>query len=342
LNKFVIAGGIIFVVLLMCPPIAAADLADKYYGDGINFSIRGDYVDALTAYDKAVFIRPGYADAWLNRGVVLENLGRFSEAVASYDTVLSLRPADAEAWNNRGIALRKLGRYADAVASYDKAIAIRPDYTEAWLNRGVALDYLGRYEEAIVSYDKVLSFQPNHTTALEDREIALTKEKGLNPAALGMLILTVIIIAGVVLWYMKPQNLFGKKSSHKRTPQVIVEEKSEEKLHYGTVPEESRLHTLANLCRVMNEYGLPILDDREKVSALLEEFSSGDYKNERKILILALKDNIPQELLKLHKGFHWINTSARLRKQLMEDHAIPEDLARWAIETWAKALETEK
>lgn len=342
MNKFVIAGGIILAALLMCTPVAAADLADKYYADGINSSIRGNYADALAAYDKAVFIRPGYADAWLNRGVVLENLGRFSEAVASYDKVLALRPTDAEAWNNRGIALRKLGRYSDAVASYDKAIAIRPDYSEAWLNRGVALDYLGRYDEAIASYDKVLSLQPNHTTALENREIALTKEKGLNPTTMGMLVFMVILIAGVVLWYMKPQNLLGKKSGRRKHEQMIVAEKPEEKLHYGTIPEESKLYTLATLCRVMNEYGLPILDDREKLSALLDEFSNGEYRNERKILILALTDNIPQELLKPHKGFHWVNTSARLRKNLMENHGIPEDLARWAIETWAKALDTEK
>jgi Flp pilus assembly protein TadD len=326
----------------MCSPVSAADLADKYYGDGINFSIHGDYPDALAAYDKAVFIRPGYTDAWLNRGVVLENLGRFSEAVASYDRVLALRPTDAEAWNNRGIALRKLGRYSDAVASYDKAVAIRPAYTEAWLNRGVALDYLGRYDEAIASYDKVLALQPNHPTALENREIALTKKNGLNPATVGILAFMVILIAAVILWYMKPQNLFGKKSGREKHPQMIVEEKPEEKLTYGAIPEESKLYPLATLCRVMNEYGLPILDDREKLSALLEEFSNGEYRNERKILVLALHDNIPQELLKLHKGFHWINTSARLRKQLMENHGIPEDLARWAIETWAKALDVEK
>ena len=219
-----------------------------------------------------------------------------------YDKVLALRPSDAEAWNNRGIALRKLGRYSDAVASYDKALAIRPAYTEAWLNRGVALDYLGRYEEAIASYDKVLALQPNHTTALENREIALTKEKGLNPATLGMLALVVILIAAVVLWYMKPQNLIGKKSARRNHEQMIVAEKPEEKLTYGTVPEESKLYTLATLCRVMNEYGLPILNDREKLSALLDEFSGGEYKNERKILVLALHDNIPQELLEAAQG----------------------------------------
>ena len=343
LNKFVMAVGIFLVLLLVWSPASATDLAEQYYGDGINLSLAGQYSDALAAFDKVVFIRPGNVDAWLNRGVVLENLGRYSEAVNSYDTAIILQPRNAELWFNRGVALRKLGRYADAIASYDKAIAIYPDYVEAWLNRGVALDYLGRYPEAIASYDKVLAIQPNQTTARENREIALAKENRFNPTSLGIIFLILVIIAGVVIYYTKPQTLFEKNPDQKKAEQVIVEKKPEEKkLYYGTIPEESRLNTLASLCGVINVAGLSILDDPEKVSSLLKEYSRGEYENERNVLILALKDKIPQELLKSHKGFTWVNTSTRLRKRLMENHTMPEDLARWAIETWAKALETRK
>lgn len=344
LNKFVMAGGIFLVILFVWHPVAAADLAEQYYGDGINLSTAGQYADALAAFDKVVFIRPGNVDAWLNRGVVLENLGRYSEAVNSYDTAIALQPRNAELWYNRGVVLRKLGRYADAIASYDKAIAINPDYVEAWLNRGVALDYLGRYPEAIASYDKVLTIQPNQTTARENREIALAKEDRFNPTTLGIIFLVVVIIAGVVIYYTKPQTLFEKNPDQKQSEQIIVEKKKPEtqKLYYGTIPEESRLHTLASLCGVINVAGLSILDDPEKVSSLLKEYSRGEYENERNVLILALKDKIPQELLKPQKGFTLVNTSSRLRKRLMENHKMPEDLARWAVETWAKALDMEK
>jgi len=344
LHKFVIAGGVILAALLLWAPVAAADLAEQYYGEGINLSNAGHYADALAAYDKVVFIRPNNVDAWLNRGVVLENLGRYSEAVISYDTAIAIQPRDAQVWYNRGVVLRKLGRYSDAIASYDKAIAINPDYVEAWLNRGVALDYLGRYDEAIASYDKVLALQPNHTVARENREIAVAKEERFNPMTLGIIFLIVVIIAGVVIYYTKPQTLFDRKSGQKQTEQPVREEKTPEakKLYYGTIPEESRLHTLASLCGVMNVAGVSILDDPEKVSALLKEYSQGEYENERTVLILALKDKIPQELLKSHKGFTLVNTTVRLRKRFMENHTIAEELASWAIETWAKALETGK
>jgi tetratricopeptide (TPR) repeat protein len=347
LHSPALQGVLIFALLLMCVPVAAADLAEQYYGEAVNFSHAGKYADALTAYDKVVFIRPNNADAWLERGVALENLGRYSDAVNSYDKAIVLQPAFAEAWYNRGIALRKLGRYADAISSYDKAIAISPSYIEALLNRGVALDYLGRYDEAIASYERVLALQPNHTAARENRDIALTKMNRFNPTTIGAVILIVIIIIIAILWYTKPPKLSDIRPGQKG-PEIRVEEKEpekkpeEKKLYYGTIPEESKLHTLANLCAVMNVAGISIIDQPEKAAAMLKEFSQGKYENERRILILALKDEIPQELLKSHKGFTLVNTSAKLRKRLMKNHKMSEDLARWAIETWAKALETEK
>ncbi len=337
--------GIIFIALLICPPVFAADLADQYYGDGINLSKQGRYSEAVAAYDKVVFIRPNNAYAWNNRGVALDNLGQYLEAVSSYDTAVSVQPAYAEAWYNRGLALRKLGRYADAIASYDKAIAIGPTYAEAWLNRGVALDYLGRYDEAIASYDKVIALQPNFTAARENREIALTKQSRFNPITIGVVIIFVIIIAGAIIWHIKPRKLLSVQNPFQTRPeQPKMEEKKPEakKLYYGAIPEESRLHTLASLCGVMNVAGVSILDDPEKVAVLLNEYSQGEHERERNVLILALKDRIPQELLKSHRGFTLVNTSVKLKKRLMENHEMPDDLARWAIETWAKALEMGK
>jgi hypothetical protein len=152
-----------------------------------------------------------------------------------------------------------------------------------------------------------------------------------------------------VLWYTKPKALLSDQRPEQYKPDTSVDVKKPEarkpeakKLYYGTIPDESRLHTLASLCGLMNVAGVSILDDPDKVEALLKEYSKGRYENERNVLILALKDNVPQELLKSQKGFAGINTSTRLRKRLMKNHKMSEELARWAIETWAKALETQK
>jgi tetratricopeptide (TPR) repeat protein len=333
-------SGCILLFFLLALPVTAANLADQYYGEGLNLSANSNYADALTAYDKAVFINPGNADAWNNRGIALENLGRYSEAVSSYDKAVTLQPGYQEAWFNRGVAFRKMGRYADAVASYDKAVAINPSYIEAWLNRGVALDYLGRYEESIASYDKALALQPNFTAAQDNRELALSKKERLNPTTIGAIVFVVIIILGVVLWQLKSKPGTEKAPEEQKADQIIFEEKrTEERLGYGTIPEASKLHTLASLCAVINMHERSILDEPDKVAALLDELSQGVYEQERNALIIGLKEKVPQELLKPHKGFTWVSTSTRLKKQLKEKHGMSDDLAGWVIETWAKALE---
>ena len=67
------------------------------------------------------------------------DLKRPEEALASYDKAIALKPDYAEAYSNRGNALRDLKRLEDALASYDKAIALKPDFAEAYNNRGNAL-----------------------------------------------------------------------------------------------------------------------------------------------------------------------------------------------------------
>ena len=55
-------------------------------------------------------------------------LKRPAEALASYDRAIALKPDYAEAHNNRGNALRDLKRPEEALASYDRAIALKPDF----------------------------------------------------------------------------------------------------------------------------------------------------------------------------------------------------------------------
>jgi glycosyltransferase involved in cell wall biosynthesis len=69
----------------------------------------------------------------------LFELGRHEEALAGYDRALAIRPDFAEAHHGRGNALFKLKRYEEALAGYDRALAIRPDLAPAHHGRVDAL-----------------------------------------------------------------------------------------------------------------------------------------------------------------------------------------------------------
>jgi superkiller protein 3 len=107
------------------------DQAQQLYKEGSDFFKKGHFSEALSSCNKALAIRPDYAEAWNGRGVALAELRQPAEALASYDKALAIRPDYANAWNNRGWALVELERHEEAVDSYDKALAINPDDASA-------------------------------------------------------------------------------------------------------------------------------------------------------------------------------------------------------------------
>lgn len=61
-------------------------------------------------FDKAIAIKPDYADAWNGRGAALSYLKRYEEALKSFDKAISINPDHQLAINNREEVLKLLGR----------------------------------------------------------------------------------------------------------------------------------------------------------------------------------------------------------------------------------------
>ena len=89
--------------------------------------------DALASFNRALELKPSYAECCNNRGIVLQELGRLDAALASFDQALALKPDNARAHNNRGTVLSDLQRWNEAVAAYEQAIALDPSYARGFL-----------------------------------------------------------------------------------------------------------------------------------------------------------------------------------------------------------------
>ena len=128
--------------------------ANAHYNLGITLQELGKLEEAVASYRKAIALKPDYTEAHYNLGNTLQELGKLEEAEASYRKAIALKPDYADAHSNLGITLRELGRSKDAEASYRKAIALKPDYADAHSNLGVTLQELGKLEDALVQYKK--------------------------------------------------------------------------------------------------------------------------------------------------------------------------------------------
>lgn len=129
--------------------------------------------EALASCDSALRVKPDYAEAFYDRGNVLLYFGRLEEALASYERALQLKADYADARYNCGLVLQRLRRPEDALASFDRALRLQPDDAEALNNRGNVLIDLKRPEDALASYERALSVRPDYANAHYNLGLAL-------------------------------------------------------------------------------------------------------------------------------------------------------------------------
>ena len=93
-----------------------------------------DEVDAATR-GKGPLDRLVTPDRTEHTVLALVESGKTEEALASYDKAIQLKPDYANALYNRGNVQRDLGQFGEALESYNEAIRLIPDYSEAYYGR---------------------------------------------------------------------------------------------------------------------------------------------------------------------------------------------------------------
>ena len=121
--------------------------------------------EAMVHYQKALEIKPGFAEAHNNLGNVMLKMGRVDEAIAHCQRALQINPDFAGAHNNLGNALLQKGRVDEAFAQYQLALQINPESVEAHINLGSALLKKGDVDEAIAQYQQALEINPESAEA---------------------------------------------------------------------------------------------------------------------------------------------------------------------------------
>lgn len=107
------------------------------------------------------------AELLTEQGIIFDAAQEYELAVSAYDKAIEIKPDYHEAWYNRGIALGKLGRLEEAIASHDKAVEIKPDKDEAFYNKACCYALQNNIEQAIENLQTAINLNPE-----EYREMA--------------------------------------------------------------------------------------------------------------------------------------------------------------------------
>jgi tetratricopeptide (TPR) repeat protein len=82
---------------------------------------RGEYAEAIRAYEKALTFTPERAVIWLDAGVAHQQLGELDQARRHYEQAVELDPELARAWHNLGAVKQELGDVKGGQDAIDEA-----------------------------------------------------------------------------------------------------------------------------------------------------------------------------------------------------------------------------
>ena len=143
------------------------DYADAYYNFGNLFRLQGRFEEALEKYRLAVVHAPGNARAHNNVATVLVELDRLEAAEQAYRDALELFPDDGSLHNNLGTLFKVQGRLEDAERAYRKVLELNPDSQDGLRNLAATVKDLGKVEEGERLCLKALELNPGDAIALD-------------------------------------------------------------------------------------------------------------------------------------------------------------------------------
>ena len=91
------------------------------------------------------------------------------------------------------------------------------------------------------------------------------------------------------------------------------------------------------LRELITEYGTTLIDDPRRCEALLKDYC-GRYKREIHLLISAIREGVPAELLTASKDIPYCLQASRLTQRLCDDLGLMPEFAAWAVTAWTQAL----
>ncbi len=125
------------------------------------------HADLVSACLHAIRLKPD-AQTWLNLADAYAAQSKFDEAISAYEKAIQLKPNFLVALNGLGCVLHTVGRYEEAVGIYLKATKLNQDDATPWVWLALAYMQLSqrqRAEDAIVKVKKALPMVAEMLTA---------------------------------------------------------------------------------------------------------------------------------------------------------------------------------
>jgi cytochrome c-type biogenesis protein CcmH/NrfG len=99
--------------------------------------------------------------AWVHLGHAYFDAGRFTQAITAYRKALALKPENADVWTDLGVMYRRNQQAPEALEAFDQALAVDPSHQAARFNKGIVLIHdLDQRPAGLAAWEKLLETNP--------------------------------------------------------------------------------------------------------------------------------------------------------------------------------------
>jgi tetratricopeptide (TPR) repeat protein len=140
----------------------------RHYNEGLQLERQGNYIEALTAFEKSVEADQQFALAHAKLGELHLSLGRDGEAERASRTALELSEGlpDFERYLIGASHAMILNDHEQAIAAYERLADAAPEDLQINFNLADLYEQVGDFDGARERLDKVLRSDPNYVDAL--------------------------------------------------------------------------------------------------------------------------------------------------------------------------------
>jgi tetratricopeptide (TPR) repeat protein len=158
--------------------------ADEWFLRGVSMiGTDREWSDEEAAcYNRAIELRPDYAEAYVNLAVLLSRQGHMSRAVEHYREALRLRPDSADAHYNYAVLLTSRSSVPGAADHLREALRLRPDYVDAHHAYANLLAARGNDAEAVEHYESAMLLRPDDAAVHVDYAVLLERRGDVDAA----------------------------------------------------------------------------------------------------------------------------------------------------------------
>jgi len=126
---------------------------------------QGDHARAIELMGRAIALRPGAAEFYVNVAAALQAVGDNERAIESLRRAVELAPDLPEAYSNLGGALAGVGQVGKAVQHFQRALSLRPQYEGARIGLASAFARQRRVAEAVGCLREAIRLHPRSAAA---------------------------------------------------------------------------------------------------------------------------------------------------------------------------------